>query len=233
MRIMETSFRRSHACTAALSVPNPAVGHHQPTPHQRLLDAHGQVWVSLLWGHCSFLRGPGAHKILFVPSKSLIPQSCVSSGGSMVGLMVTSSKRNYAIPRSTEPKAPAPAAVHCWSIPPQETLKHSSVSVFVGSLGSGAHKVFWALWESLVDLGFDSKQNFTPPTMLLWLLLCPWTWEFSLKLLQHHITLNMPANLENSAVATGLEKVSFHSSPKEQQCKRMLKQPYNCTHLTC
>ena len=30
---------------------------------------------------------------------------------------------------------------------------------------------------------------------------------------------NMPANLENSAVATGLEKVSFHSNPKERQCK--------------
>ena len=43
---------------------------------------------------------------------------------------------------------------------------------------------------------------------------------------------NMPANLENSAVATGLEKVSFHSSPKERQCQRMLKLPHNCTHLT-
>ena len=32
----------------------------------------------------------------------------------------------------------------------------------------------------------------------------------------------MPANLENSAVATGLEKVSFHSNPKERQCQRML-----------
>ena len=30
----------------------------------------------------------------------------------------------------------------------------------------------------------------------------------------------MPANLENSAVATGLEKVSFHSDPKERQCQR-------------
>ena len=29
----------------------------------------------------------------------------------------------------------------------------------------------------------------------------------------------MLANLENSAVATGLEKVSFHSSPKERQCQ--------------
>ena len=26
----------------------------------RLLDTHRQVWVSLLWGHCSFLLGPGA-----------------------------------------------------------------------------------------------------------------------------------------------------------------------------
>ena len=33
----------------------------------------------------------------------------------------------------------------------------------------------------------------------------------------------MPANLEHSAVATGLEKVSFHSNPKERQCQRMLK----------
>ena len=29
----------------------------------------------------------------------------------------------------------------------------------------------------------------------------------------------MPANLENSAVATGLEKLSFHSKPKERQCQ--------------
>ena len=33
----------------------------------------------------------------------------------------------------------------------------------------------------------------------------------------------MSANLENSAVATGLEKVSFHSNPKERQCQRMLR----------
>ena len=30
----------------------------------------------------------------------------------------------------------------------------------------------------------------------------------------------MPANLENSAVATGLEKFSFHSSPRERQCQK-------------
>ena len=40
----------------------------------------------------------------------------------------------------------------------------------------------------------------------------------------------MPANLENSAVATGLEKVSIHSNPKERQCQRMLKVSHHCTH---
>ena len=38
---------------------------------------------------------------------------------------------------------------------------------------------------------------------------------------------------KNAAVAIGLEKVSFHSNPKERQCQRMLKLPHNCTHLTC
>ena len=44
--------------------------------------------------------------------------------------------------------------------------------------------------------------------------------------------LHSVANLENSAVATGLETVSFHSNPKERQYQRMLKLPHNCTHLT-
>ena len=41
--------------------------------HQRLLDTHGQIWASLLWGHCSFLLGLGAPKVLFVPSQTLFP----------------------------------------------------------------------------------------------------------------------------------------------------------------
>ena len=40
------------------------------------------------------------------------------------------------------------------------------------------------------------------------------------------------ANLENPAVATALEKVSFHSNPKETQCQRMFKLLHNCIHLT-
>ena len=47
------------------------------------------------------------------------------------------------------------------------------------------------------------------------------------------LAFNMSATLEDSAVATGLEKISFHSNPKERQCQRMVKLPHNCTHLTC
>ena len=43
----------------------------------------------------------------------------------------------------------------------------------------------------------------------------------------------MLANLENSAVTTGLEKVSFHSNPKERHCQRMFKLPHSCTYFTC
>ena len=51
-----------------------------PQPCCRTLPTHAsagdsghswEVWVSLLWGHCSFLLGPGAHKVLFEPSKCL------------------------------------------------------------------------------------------------------------------------------------------------------------------
>ena len=44
--------------------------------------------------------------------------------------------------------------------------------------------------------------------------------------------LNMLANLESSAVAAGLEKVSFHCNNKERQCQRTFKLPHNCTHFT-
>ena len=111
----------------------------------RLMDTHRKVRVSLLWGHSSFLLGLGVHKALFVPSKSLFPQPCLGSGSSMVGLMVTS-------PRGL---MPYPSLIHPEPLPlwqsaadpylQQETLKHSSVSVSVGSLSPGVHNVCLSL----------------------------------------------------------------------------------------
>ena len=112
MRIMVTSFKVSHAPTAALSALTLKQTTANPRPHWRLLDTHGQIWVSLLWDHCFFVLGPGVHKLLFVPPRSLFPQSCFSSGDSMVELMATSSKRAYAIPRSVAPRATVDPYLH-------------------------------------------------------------------------------------------------------------------------
>ena len=112
IEIMATSFKRSMRAllhSAPLTLPQATAN---PRLCWKLLDTHGQVWVSFLWDHCSFLLGHGALKIVFVPSKSLFPQSCVSPGSFVVGLMAASSRRAYAIPRSAAPRAPAPAAGH-------------------------------------------------------------------------------------------------------------------------
>ena len=58
MKIMVTSFRRSHACTVTLSAPDPVAGHHPPMP---LLETPGHSRASLgqsLVG--SLLLSPGS-----------------------------------------------------------------------------------------------------------------------------------------------------------------------------
>ena len=73
-----TSFsmaRRNIVFTA----PYPMQATVNPCLHWRLQDTPRQVWLSLLWGHCSFLLGPTMHKVFFLPSKSLFPQSLRSS----------------------------------------------------------------------------------------------------------------------------------------------------------
>ena len=65
-------------------------------------------------------------------------------------------------------------------------------------------------------------------------------WEKILENSRKH-NLNLPhtgnclynSYMENSAVTTGLEKVSFHPNPKEEQCHRMFKLVHDCTHFTC
>ena len=98
MKIMVTSFKGSHACTATLSAPNPATGHHRPTPS---LDTPGHSQASLsqsLVGSLLLYPGSWCTQGSVCAHQESIFQSCVSSGSSMVGLMVTSSKRAYAIP---------------------------------------------------------------------------------------------------------------------------------------
>ena len=90
MKIMATSFKRSHACTATLSAPSLAAGHHQPTPPS---ETPGLLWASLgqsLVGSLLLSPAPWCAQGSICALQELVSQSCVSSGGSMVGLMVTS-----------------------------------------------------------------------------------------------------------------------------------------------
>ena len=70
-------------------LPYPGVLHPEPLPlHESTTDPLSPLQETLRHSSGSFSvgsLGPGAHKVLFVPSKSLFIQSCVSSGGSMVG----------------------------------------------------------------------------------------------------------------------------------------------------
>ena len=108
-----TSFKRSGAGTATFSVPNPAA--EQPwtmppleTPGHSRASFGQSLLVSLLLSLGSWCAQGSV-----CPLQESVSQSCVSSGGSMVGLMATPSKRAYAIPRFAAPRAPVPAAVHC------------------------------------------------------------------------------------------------------------------------
>ena len=87
---MATSFKRSHARTATLSAPNPAAGHHQPTP---LSDTPRHSWASLgqsLVGSLLLSPESWCAQGYVCALQESVSQSCVSSGGFMVGLMVTS-----------------------------------------------------------------------------------------------------------------------------------------------
>ena len=146
---MTTPFKRSHALTATLSAPNPIAGHRRPTPPPET-PGHSQASLGQsLVGSLLLSPGSWCTQGSVCARQESISQSCVSSSSSLVGLMATSSKRAYAIPKSAAPshtqvhctQSPCPAAVHCLPVPPQETLKDSSVSVSLGSLGPAAHKV--------------------------------------------------------------------------------------------
>ena len=73
MKIMATSCKSPmHALLHSVS-PTLQQATADPGLCQRLLDIHGQVWVSVFWGHCSFLLGPGAYKVCLCPPRVFFP----------------------------------------------------------------------------------------------------------------------------------------------------------------
>ena len=75
----------------------------------RLLATHGHVWVSL-FGVIAPFSWVLVHTRFCLYPPRVFPQSCVSSDGFTVGLMSSSSKKAYAIPRSAAPRASASVA---------------------------------------------------------------------------------------------------------------------------
>ena len=107
MKIMGTFFKMSHAHITVLS----------DWPWNRPPPTHasaGDFWTLMVMSRsvsCGF-TAPFSWVLVHTrfclyPPRVCFPQSCVSSGGSMVGLMVTSSKRACTLLRSAAPRAPA------------------------------------------------------------------------------------------------------------------------------
>ena len=115
----------------------------QPTVNQhlcqRLMYTHWQVCVSLLWGHCSFLLGPGAHKVLFVPQESVSPFLCKfwKLYGGVNGNLLREGLCHTQVYCTQSPCSCGSPLPTCTS----SGDTHSSVSVSVGSLGPAVHKV--------------------------------------------------------------------------------------------
>ena len=131
-------------CTLLYSVP-PTLQQATADPHlrQRLLDTHDSArdsWTptgkseSVSCGVIAPFSWVLVHTSFCLCPPRVFPQSCVSSDGSMVGLMATSFKRAYAIPRSTAPRAPAPQQ----STADRYLLRRHSNTVLSQSL--------WGLW---------------------------------------------------------------------------------------
>ena len=119
------SFKWSHACTATLTAPNPTAGQHWPeTLPETPGHSQASLGQSLVGPLCLSPRSWCILGSVCTLQESL-SQSFVSSGSSMVGLMATSSKRVYAIPKFAASRAPVSVAVHCWPVPIQESLQHS------------------------------------------------------------------------------------------------------------
>ena len=91
MKIVATSFKRSHESTATLSAPNPAAGHRQPTPLPKT-PGHSQASLGQsLVGSLLLSPGSWCTQGSVCALQVSVSQSSVSSGGSMVRLMATSS----------------------------------------------------------------------------------------------------------------------------------------------
>ena len=141
MKVMVTSFKRPHACTASLSAPKPAAGPHRPTPapetpgHSQASPGPSPV------GSLSFLLGPGAQGPLCLPEPVSQARGSPAAPWRVNGVLLPG-----LVPRP-HPE-PVPAADPPTGAP-EETPKHSPSQSLWGAwvLGAqGLHERSEHLW---------------------------------------------------------------------------------------
>ena len=177
VKIMVTSFKRSHPGTAALSAPNPVAGYHW---HTLPLETPGHSQESLgqsLVG--SLLLSPGSwctRGFVCALQESVSPVLCKFWWlyGGVNGDLLQEGLCHIQVCCTQSPcPCRSPLLTHTFAGDTQTQFWPS----FCGVSGSWCTQGFvWALWTSLAIMGFDSKHDFALPTILLGLLLCPWTW---------------------------------------------------------
>ena len=195
----------------------------KPHLHWRLVDTPGQVWVSLLWGHYSFLLGPGAHKVLLCPPRVYFPVLCkfwwlyggVNSNLLQVGLC------HIHVCCTQSPFPCGSPLLTCTSAGDAQTQFCLSLSGVPGSWCTQGwfepSEHLWQEWSLILNMNL-----FAPPIILLGLLLCPWTQGVSSKRLQH-CTAAAPAFL------TLYRRQESRPSPRKRNAKKQngcLRRPY-------
>ena len=168
---------------------------------QRFLDTHGQVQGSLLWGHWSFLLGPGAHRFCLSPARVCFPSP-------VKFLMALWWSEWLPPPRGLmpypgllhpEPLWQATADPYLHKRPSNTFLAHSLWGLWVLM----CTRFVWALQTSLAGMEFDFQHDFAPPTIFLGLLLCPWMWGIFFGGIQHSPVNGCSAANCNFGVLTG------------------------------
>ena len=164
MKIISTAFKKSHACTAPLSTPNPAAGHCQPAPP---LETPGHSQASLGQSHVgSLLLSPGSwctQGSVCALQESVSPVLCKFwwlygrvNGDLQEGLCHT---------QVCCTQSPCPCG--------GPLLTHT----FTGDTQTQFWLSLCGVSGSWCTQGLcEPSEHFTPPTILLGLLLCPWTW---------------------------------------------------------
>ena len=154
IKIMVTSFKSSHACSAACSAPNPAACHHWCRP---LLETPEDSQASLgqsLMGLLLLSPGSWYAQGFVCTLQESVPSVLCKFWWFCGGVNDNLPQRAYAISRSTAPRASAPVTSHCWPVPPQGTLKHSKAGLTYSLWGLQVYTRF-CLSPSNISGGYE------------------------------------------------------------------------------